>query len=516
LIVTTVAIPGTDGATQPFWSPDSQSLGFFADNELKIVEIRGGQPHSLAPIIEARGGSWGQGDLIVFGPDRAGPLYQVSAKSGGTQPATVIGSSPAQTSHRWPYFLPDGRHFVYFARSADVSATGVYVAAVGEPSGKFLVRSSSDAVFAPPGFLLFVRDESLMAQAFDVAGLKMIGEPVSVVPKVGFALALNRGTFSVSNTGVLVYGAKSDNRPVWFDRAHKELDAIAGPANYTNLSLAHNGRIATVEQPDPGTGNNDVHVIEIDRGAISSRFTTNPNSDVRVVWTPDDTRLVWASNRTSKYDLYAKSLIGGEEELLLKSEDSKNPTDISADGRFLFYESGSVSKTSLMVLPLAGEKQPFPLLGTGFNEAQARMSPDSRWISYTTDKDGSDQVYVIEAAAVLPPPGQSVVAARPRDASSGRRISPNGGTQALWRLDGKRKELYYLSPERGLMVVPFTEAGPGLPVELFKIDAVETNRTGQSYAPSRDGQRFLILTPVAESSPPAVVFNWAEALKRSR
>jgi dipeptidyl aminopeptidase/acylaminoacyl peptidase len=216
------------------------------------------------------------------------------------------------------------------------------------------------------------------------------------------------------------------------------------------------------------------------------------------------------------YDLYSKTISGTDETPLLVSPDSKIPTDVSPDGRFLLYESTETGgTTSVRALSLTGEKKSFPLLESGFNEAQARISPDGRWISYTTNKDGANEVYLVAAASVLPARGTTTP---PRHAGglSSRRVSSNGGVQSMWRPDGKASELYYLAADRRLMAVPMTATGPGLPVPLFETRIMEVGRAYQHYAPSPDGQRFLILTPVAPRSAATIVLNWTRTLAQSK
>jgi dipeptidyl aminopeptidase/acylaminoacyl peptidase len=377
-------------------------------------------------------------------------------------------------------------------------------------------QSSTGGVFAPPGFLLFVRDQTLLAQAFDPERLALSGTPAALVPHVGFSQSLNRGSFSASATGVLAYGNDENNRPVWFDRGGKAHDAVAEDAGNSNLYLSRGGDQLAVERPDPGTGANDVFVIELNRGGIATKITTSPSSDTRAVWSADDRQLIWASNRTSVYDLYSKTISETEETALLVSPDSKIPTDVSPDGRFLLYESTEAGgKTSVRALWLTGEKTSFPLLESGFNEAQARMSPDGHWISYTIDKDGANEVYIVDAASVLPAPGTRTPPRRAGGLSS-RRVSSNGGVQSMWRRDRKASELYYLAADRRLMAVTMTASGPGLPVPLFATRIVDLGRAYQHYAPSPDGQRFLILTPVAPRSTATIVLNWTRTLAQSK
>jgi len=276
--------------------------------------------------------------------------------------------------------------------------------------------------------------------------------------------------------------------------------------------MSKQGRWATVEKPDAASGNNDIFLLDLDRPGVATRFTSDPGSDTRAVFLYDDSTVVWGSNRNGHYDLYAKPASGGDERALLESADSKIPTGGSVDGRFLFYESveGAASKTRLRALRLDGSRTSFPLLNSAFNEAQARMSPDGRWIAYTTDRDGANEVYVIPAAAVLPARGQMLPS--PSSSAASQRVSTNGGAQPMWRDDRTRLELYYMAADRRLMAVTVTGDTPSLPTALFETRVLDGTRAYQRFAPSPDGSRFLVLSRTEESPAATIVSNWLALL----
>ncbi|HVH57292.1 MAG TPA: protein kinase [Vicinamibacterales bacterium] len=511
----TSPIKGTAGATNPFWSPDSRSIGFFAGNQLRVVDTDGSNPRDLSVVNDNRGGTWNRDGVIIFAPDFAGPLYTVGRDGGQKRQLTQLDALRQESTHRWPYFLPDGKHYLYFSRSADASHVGIYVGSLDGTGSRFVGASASDAIFAPPDYLLFERDGALISQKFDMEQLTFVEEARPLVPKVGYSLALNRGSMSASNTGVLVYGSTQEQQPVWFDRQGNPHGAAAPSGDYAQLWFSPDESHIVTERPDTRTGANDVFTVELQRGGVMTRVTTYPGSDSRPVWLRDG-RIVWASNRNGLYDLYQKTRDGANEEPLLKSGESKLPSDGSPDGRFLlFTNADSTSKTNIRVLPLAGDAVPFPLLDSGFNEAQARFSPDGRWIAYTTDKDGTFEIYIVNARSVLP--ATDHVSAPPRPMASGRRVSTNGGTQPVWRRGRVGDELFYLAPDRRVMAVTISNEGePGVPQPLFQTQIRESGSAYQSFLVSQGGERFLVLTSIESSAAATIVFNWLDALAPGR
>jgi hypothetical protein len=336
---------------------------------------------------------------------------------------------------------------------------------------------------------------------------------VLLVKDAGFAIALNRGSFSASNNGLLVYGALEDSEPVWFDRLGKP-QGTAGPrGSYSQIMLSSDDTRATVERPDPRTGANDVVVADLERGGLQERITTNPSSESHAIWMPTTDLIVYAANRAGGiYDLFAKpGSSAGDEQLLLHSPETKFPTGGSPDGRTLLFESTdtATAKSSLWALPL-GDKHPYRLLLSDFNETQARISPDGRWIAYTTDKDGAFEVYVVNAAEVLVSVGEGPR----RTAMSSVRVSTGGGSQPLWRRDGKAPELYYMAPDRRLMmvsVVSGSRLSATAPQALFSTHVANTANSYQHYAAARDGQRFLVLVR-SEQTAATIVANWTSMI----
>ena len=490
--------------TPPFWSPDSRFIGFFAGGKLKKIEASGGPPQILCDIPGPRGGTWNHDGVIVVGTT-AGALSRVSQAGGEPTPVTTLDQSRFETSHRWPNFLPDGRHFLFFVRSGKVENTGVYIGSLDSKETRQLLPNVLSAVYAPPGFLLFLRNETLMAQPFDPNALKLTGEQVPIGEQVAFNSGLGRGSFSVSENGVLAFrtGGGQIDQPLWFDRTGKQMGSLAEPGVYFNLALSPiDEKQIAVDRTDPQTGTNDIWLYDLSRDGVSTRFTTDPAGDSAPLWSPDAKRIVWTSYRTGNWSLYEKAASGGgSEEVILASPEEKVPDDWSSDGQFIVYESfGSKTKWDLWLLR-ASDRNASPLLQSEFNERQAQLSPDGKYIAYTSDKSGSPAVYV----QTFPFSG------------SEWRISTGVGAQPRWRKDGR--ELFYIGADSKLMVVDVKLGPPfqvGVPKLLFETRVPTIIDFRNHYVVAADGQRFLIntITEARGSTPIDVVKNWTALLKR--
>jgi eukaryotic-like serine/threonine-protein kinase len=488
----------------PFWSPDSRFIGFFAGDKLKKVEASGGPPQTLCDLPAARGGTWNRDGVILVGT-ASGTLFRVSQAGGELTPLTTLDQSRFETSHRWPDFLPHGRHFLFFVRSAKVENTGVYVGSLDSKETRQLLPNVLSAVYAPPGFLLFLRNDTLMAQPFDTNALKLTGEPFPIAEQVGFNSGLGRGDFSVSENGVLAFrtGGGRIDQPLWFDRTGKQTGTVAEAGMYSNIALSPvDEKQAAFDRTDPQTGTRDIWLFDLARNGVSSRFTTDPAVDHLPLWSPDAKRIVFSSNRTGGWNLYEKSASGGEsEEVILNSVEGTEPDDWSRDGKFIIYASfNGKTKWDLWLLRTA-DKNASPLLQSEFNEKQASFSPDGKYIAYTSDKSGSPAVYV----QTFPLSG------------SQWRISTDVGAQPRWRSDGR--ELFYIGPDRKLMVVDVKLGPPfqvGVPKPLFDTRVPTITDIRNHYAVTADGQRFLInsMTEQRGSIPIDVVKNWTTLLKR--
>jgi eukaryotic-like serine/threonine-protein kinase len=491
-------LTGTEGASWPFWSPDGRSIGFFADGKLKRIDIDGGQPQNLTDAPSGRGASWNRDGTIIFTPD-FGSIFRILAAGGEPSPLTRP-ESPKQTSHRFPQFLPDGRHFLYYVQGIPESS-GIYIGDLQGSQTRRLLDADSAAVYATPGRLLFVRQGTLFAQDFDVARLELRGNAFPVAERIALdTSAQGSAAVSASAAGPFVYrtGSAGGLRQfVWLDRSGKDIGKAGDLLSTLSVELSPDGRRVALHQRV--NQNIDVWLLELGRGVLS-RFTFDPALDVFPIWSPDGSRIVFSSNRKGPQDLYQKPAVGaGNEELLLATAQDKTPTDWSPDGRFLLYRSVD-PKTGydLWALPMNGDQKPFPVVQTNFDERDAQFSPDGKWIAYQSNESGRFEIYI----QPFPGPGSKL------------QVSTNGGAQVRWGPDGK--ELFYMALDARLMAVPIQLASnpqtaePGSPTPLF------ATRVGgalqgfmQQYDVSSDGQRFLMNTITEEAaSPITVVLNW--------
>ncbi len=504
------SLPGTDDAALPFWSPDSRSLGFFADGKLKRIDAASGPVQTLCDAPTGRGGTWNRDGVILFAPSTTSPIYRVA--SAGGEPVAVTRLLAGQTGHRLPSFLPDGRHFLYFTTT--LPSLTVFVGALDSEESKSLLTADSGARYSATEELLFVRQGTLLRQAFDPNKLELSGDPTPVAEQVAVGVTL-MGAFSVSDSGILVYrngpGGSLNMQLAWFDRAGKPTETLGTPGRYQGVDVSPDGKRIAVHRHD-GTGG-DVWLFESARRGSMLRFTFDASQDNSMpIWSPDGSGIALGSLRNGKWGIYQKTANGtGRDELLYESDLPKTPMSWFPDGKFLVYwTTDPKTQSDVWVLPVTGEKKPVPFLQTPFNEQWPQISPDGKWIAYTSNETGRPEIYV-----------------RPFPSGEGKwQISTNGGNFPRWRRDGK--ELFYMSiATLGKMIsVKVNPAGTtfeyGDPVELFDSGYVNVGHTSNyhPYAVSADGQRFLIPRPEVTGGPDAaatpitVVLNWTAGLKK--
>jgi serine/threonine protein kinase/Tol biopolymer transport system component len=491
-------IAGTEGASFPFWSWDSRFLGFFADGKLKKIEVAVGTAETLCEVQDARGGTWNREGVILFSPARNRLIYRVSSSGGSPIPVTQLNTT-SEIGHRFPFFLPDGRHFLYSARDEN-GANEILVASLDSKERKSLVHASSNAVYSPPGYLLFVQDGNLVAQPFDAKRLKTTGEPLLVAKEVRYFSLVGKGVFSVSENGVLAYQsgpAAVGSQLLWFDRAGKQIGSTGVPANYGDPRISPDGKKIAMTVADPQTGNPDIWIYDLPRD-VTTRFTFGAAWDIIPIWSPDGSRVLFSSNRGGLFDLYVKAFSKtAEDEMFLTSKQHKWPDDWSGDGRFIAFDISSAGgMKAIWILPLFGDRKPFAFERSEFSEFGAAFSPDGRWLAYVSEESGGREVYLQS----FPDRGEKL------------RISIAGGVDPKWRADGR--ELFYQALNNQLMAVKLETGGrltASSPTALFKMNPTSIN---DIYDVAPDGQSFLVNTVSREdSSPITVVLNWAAGLK---
>jgi eukaryotic-like serine/threonine-protein kinase len=505
------------GVVPPFfWSPDSRFIGFQSEGKLAKIALSGGPAQALCDVQgTVVGGSWSREDVIVFA-DTARGLMQVSAAGGVASPLTTVDPSRKEVIHVLPFFLPDGRHFLYLRASRSPENTGAYVGSINtkpeDQDSKRVLATTYAPVYVPSsdsgtGQVLFVRQGTLMAQPFDSHRLEPFGEAVPIADQVGSYL--DYGLFSASSNGVLVYVSDAGQmyQLTWLDQQGKVLATLAEPGRYSSMALSPDGKRVAVSRPNPeNTPNWDVWLLDVGRNT-STRLTYQQVRASFPVWSADGSSVIFGSVHEGNVNLYLKLASGaGDQRLLLNAgPEFKYATSASRDGRFLLYTvENAKTKSDLWVLQLNGDPKPIPFLRTEFNERSGQFSPDGHWVAYTSDESGRDEIYVREFASG-PARGSS-------DAAGKWLISKEGGTDPKWRGDGK--ELFYLASDGELMSVDISAKSlfkAGAPRPLFQI------RPGFFGGDvTADGKRFLIGMPLAQSAavPLTVVLNWQASLKK--
>ena len=490
-------LAGTEGTTRPFWSPDSRFLGFFAEGKLKKIEVSGGPAQKICDASGGADGSWSPEGVILFDGTGAQPIYRVSAAGGTPVVAVNVDASRKETVVAWPEFLPDGRHFLYMATGQKAEENAYRTGSLDSTESKALAPAQTLVTYAPPGYLLFVRDKTLVAQPFDAKALKTTGEPIPLAEHIGTD-SVGLARFSVSRDGTLAYRTgESGDRFLWVDRSGREGETVGDPGEYHNPAFSPGGDRLAFDLADPRSGKRDIWVRDLKRG-VSSRFSFGAGDAFCPLWSPDGRRLVF----TVGVDLFEKAVEGqGEEKVLFKSDEVKFACDWSRDGRFIAFSShGKETSWDIWVVPMSGEHKPVSFLKTQFAELRPVFSPDGRFLAYESNESGRAEVYVQS----FPGPGGKW------------QISASGGVEPQWRADGK--ELYYRAPDQKLMAVEI-QAGSGMtagaPQPLFP-GRFDMSFRRNRFLPAADGRRFLTVAPLGPEAmtPTTVVLNWYAELGR--
>ena len=499
-------LPGTEGAAYPFWSPDARSLGFFAQSKLKTIDIASGRaPRVLADATFGRGGTWNRDGVILFATNVWTGLSRISS-SGGT-PVQITTPDPAQfqVSHRWPVFLPDGRHYIYLACnfSGYLDKNFIVLGSLDSNEKRNLVNASTNALYADPGYLLFWRDNALVAQRFDLRNYAVSGEPhivndaVHYIPQVNFAVFAASGNTLVAQTG----GGKgaAPSQLTWFDRSGKQLGTVGPPALLANPRLSPDQRRVAVDQIDNDGRHINPWIYDVS-GNTSSRLSFGSGLQEGPIWSPNGKQIVYATNEDLAFSLNERNSDGsGTAEKILDLKSAyQTPWDWSRDGKYILAR-----KDGELWYMTTADRQAHPLLQKPWQIRNAQFSPDGKFVAYASDETGSSEIFVSPF----------------QDFNSKWQASRGGGEEPRWRSDGR--ELFYLAPDRKLVAVsiktsPALEVGQPVPLFLTSPQPPVSALQFFSYDVSSDGQKFLINTRSATSSaaPLSVMLNWSSELEK--
>jgi len=491
-------LAGTDGAYYPFWSADSKFIGFFANSKLKKVEASGGVVQTLCDAPFGRGGTWNKDGVILFTPDLHGAIYRIPDGGGQPAPATKLNKTGAFAGHRWPYFLPDGKHFLYMGIEGDQQLGKIYAASLDSPDAKLVLPENTSVAYAA-GHLLFMKDGNLVAQPFDPDSLTVSGNPIPIAPKVEFYDFKALGNFSVSDNGVLVYrnSYRTPSRFVWLDRAGKQVGTLGEAGDYIGGRLSPDGKMMAVSRADQMDASKaDLWMMDAQRGTMS-RFTFQPTPGTySAAWSPDSTRLA-VGTFASKIQIMPVN--GGGTPVTATEDQISAIFDWAPDGHtILVGRQNSATGWDIYTLPMGEAQHLSPLLNSRFDEQAARVSPDGHWLAYISNQSGRFEVYVV-----------------PFPAGAGRwQLSNNGaGTGYMaWSRDGK--QLYFRNASNMLAAVDVQPQGGdlhfGTPQQIF-------SSTGgvavDGVAP--DGRILAMVDAEQGTSPPiSLIVNWDAELKK--
>jgi len=486
-------VEGTRGARWQFWSPDGKAIGFFAGGRLKTIPASGGAPDDLAPAAAAFGASWGPDGSIIYAPAAEGGLYRIASTGGQSSQLTT--PLPGEVSHRWPHFLPDGQRFLFLSWHREPGRRALFVGFLNGQPPRRLASIDSAAAFAPPHYILWTSNGTLVGRRFDLERLEFTGSTQVVATSVNHGTNFGWSAVTASADGAVVYqsASPSTTQLTWFSRAGQRIAAAADEGSYGDISLGPDQTRLALTMQSPG-GPSGVWQLDLQRGVLSQFAADAPAT--APVWSPDGETILYARNDQGAFRLFRKPSSGGTEEPLFASKTSRTPSggkqipsDWSADGRFVLFEEDG----DIWMLPVANGTEPRVLVRGPAYEGQGRLSRDQKWIAFSSDSSGRREIYV----ALLSNPERRW------------QMSSQGGRDPVWRTDGS--ELFYVADDGTLMAVALRLGNGTLeaatPVPLFKprVDPLST-RTFVTH----DGQRFLVnqlvQSPVNRT---AIVFNWS-------
>ena len=506
---TVTLLPGTQNASYPFWSPDGAYVGFFANGKLLKMAISGGPPQVLATALAGRGGSWGSKSVIIYSPDANSPLQRVNADGTGMAPVTQGIRTKEDQTHRWPLFLPDGNHFLFWAGNfgnlKDDRSSGIYVSSLEGKDRKLVVLCHSS--FGYDAHNLYYADEQrqLVSATFDASAGTVSGSTTVVANVVGFQPSTYWSAFAVAQNGTLIYNTDvgaAQSVLTWMDRSGKELSHIGDPAIMDNPTLSPDGSRVALDISDLKANNVDIWIESI-TGAGNSRFTFDPSEEVVAVWSRDGSMLAYRLGAASGASLYLKSATGLERErkrftIPPSSMDDLFPNSWSLDDQQILYTRQTAAGDHLELLSVAGG-EPTRFLSSKGSETNGQISPDGKWVAYASDESGNWEIYVTSFPS----------------AAGKWQVSRGGGTEPRWRGDGK--EIFYIAPSGTLTAVPVngeTTFATGTPAPLFQIHgrAPISSTDVFTYDVAKDGKRFLVNRYVKpEHVPPLTILLNAPA-----
>ncbi len=499
-----ILLQGTENAYYPFWSYDSKMIAYFADSKLKKVDANGGPSFSLCDAASGRGGTWSKEGVIVFSPTASGPLHQVPSAGGTSKELTILDSTEFETSHRWPFFLPDGDHFLFTVQtnkaSLDQDADLIRVGSLHDTKSKIIVRTSSNAVYNR-GWILYYKQKSLLAQRFNEGSTELEGEPIPILENLLYNRARNKGAFSLSQNNRLVFLATSvsDDELVVYGSNGILQHKIKSKIPSQRSAFSKDGNLIAIDALEEGASNEDIWIHDIRRNS-DTRLTFDKASEIVPEWSPDGSKIYFSSNRTGVYCVYEKNSNGtGDEQLVYGSKLASFVTDISQDGKrlLLSINTQGAQKWDIGMYDLQ-EKKYTPLLTSQFSEWIGRFSPDGKWFAYQSDETGKYEIYI-----------------RPTDGSPSKwQVSTNGGGGAIWL--GSGKEIVFVNNQE-VFIVPVSSTGDQIVVgqtrSLFKS---ETGLQTTIRDVSGDGKKILLkrtLNAQALKSA-SLIFNWQNLVEK--
>ena len=497
------AVEGAEGASYPFWSADGRSIGFFAHGKLLRIAEHGGSSQIVCDRAQPRGGTWNRDGTILFSGD-SGAIQRVAVTGGVATAVTTLDISRKEGAHLWPAFLPDGRRFLYVARTGDREQMAVYQGSLDSPETHHVLAGESN-VGPAGGYLFLLNSRSLIAHVYDPDRAEVVGDPIGVAERLLFDSPQRSGAaFAVSANGTLAYrSASPDSRLIWLDRTGQEIGSVRDLADYHNPSLSPDERRLAIEKTDTATGRHTIWILELTRGT-TSRLVFDAAGAHQPVWSPDGSRVVFSSYRIGGLRLYWIRADGaGSEELIANTPEKMDAivTDWSLDGHLLLIQP-RLGGHGLWLLPVAPPGKARLFFEAASNHRQSQFSPDTRWVAYTSDEGGAQEVYV-----------------RPFPAGDRKwQVSTHGGVQPRWRRDGR--ELFYLAPDGKLMAVDVKPTsstfGTDVPRALFDTGIRTSFLWHNQYVVTRDGQRFLVNLSAEDqgSAPITVVLNWDPTQKK--